>query len=108
MIISNELEPIPLRVPVSERPSSSDFGIDDVGNGARSVGTETADASGDIAGSGENVTPPTPPEPSRDVFDRDEALRMLSGASTASEDKRGDDFGERVPDVGSADININM
>jgi hypothetical protein len=111
MIISNELEPIPSPMSVSEGSLSGDFGE----NGVRSIAAETTVASGDTVSGGESVTPP--PALSRDFFDRDAALRMLSGMDTASEDMRGENAGEDVSsedasqedissgDAGSFDIN---
>jgi hypothetical protein len=104
MIISNELEPIPRPMPLPEA--------------VRSAAEETAAVSDDTVGGGGSVTAPL--EPSRDIFDRDAAIRMLTGADTASKDIRGirgEDFGESAPpedvplenissgDVSSADIN---
>jgi hypothetical protein len=82
MIISNELEPIP-------RPLYAPEGLlsdDSAGSAVRSgdVAGETAAVSGDAV-SGDGIAE-TVPEISRDVFDRDAAIRMLSGADKASEE----------------------
>ncbi|MDR1508084.1 MAG: hypothetical protein LBS53_00420 [Synergistaceae bacterium] len=112
MIISNELEPIPRSMPVSDSPLSGDFD----GDAVRPSVTETAAISGDTASGDENAAPP--PESSRDRFDRDAAIRMLSGVNAASEDMRGEDSGESASsedvspenissgDMGSADITM--
>jgi hypothetical protein len=111
MIISNELEPIPRPMSLPEGPLSGDSG----GNAVPSIAKEAASVSGDTVSGDESVT--APPEPSKDIFDRDAAIRMLSGVNTAPEDTRKESPEERASsedvspenissgDAGSSDIN---
>jgi hypothetical protein len=111
IIISNELEPIPRSMPVSDNSLSDDFD----GDAGRLILTETATVSDDTVSGGGIAAPSL--DPSRDLFDRDAAIKMLSGAYEASKDIRGKSSAEGASsedvspgnissgDAGSADIN---